>query len=125
MSLSLLPWPLMYISDDNHMPQDDLEDAGALDLDHNDTEYKLPYLPLKKNKARFNSSMDEDTDENSTGIDPSGEISAIDANGNPVPKSDAQQDENTVKEGSGPNEKWQPKWQVIKDDFYPIISGHS
>ncbi|XP_060597542.1 zinc finger protein ZFAT-like [Ruditapes philippinarum] len=34
--------------DDNHMPQDDLDDAGALDLDFKDSEYKMPPMLFKK-----------------------------------------------------------------------------
>lgn len=30
------------------MPQDDVEDAGALDLDYKDAEYKVPSIPFKK-----------------------------------------------------------------------------
>lgn len=41
--------------DDNHMPQDDMEDAGALDLDTRDVEFKVPNMPFRKhdkNKRR-------------------------------------------------------------------------
>lgn len=34
-------------ADDNDLPQDDLDDAGALDLDYADTEFKMPQS-LKK-----------------------------------------------------------------------------
>lgn len=35
------------VIDDNDLPQDDLEDVGALDLDYMDTEFKMPQS-LKK-----------------------------------------------------------------------------
>jgi len=33
---------LVVLADDNDLPQDELEDEGAIDCDYRDTEYKLP-----------------------------------------------------------------------------------
>ena len=41
----------IFCQDDNHMPQDDLDDAGALDLDLKDAEYKVPNVLSKKHES--------------------------------------------------------------------------
>ncbi|XP_045192490.2 zinc finger protein ZFAT-like [Mercenaria mercenaria] len=52
--------------DDNHMPQDDIDDAGALDLDSKDFEYKVPNLPFKKHDpSKYKRRKLENTDESS------------------------------------------------------------
>lgn len=66
--------------DDNHMPQDDIEDDGALDLDTKDSEYKLPYIPPKRHdpykykrrlkaELRGESSSSNDGYDDSTSVD--------------------------------------------------------
>jgi len=52
---------VIYLVEDNDLPQDDLDDDGALDLDYADTEFKMP-LGLKKEPA--SGSESETIDEN-------------------------------------------------------------
>ncbi|KAL4235227.1 hypothetical protein ACF0H5_006865 [Mactra antiquata] len=80
--------------DDNHMPQDDLDDAGAFEDDNNDTEFKVPNVIVKKNKGRFSTNNDENEGEttNTEQVNTEG----VSANN----------------DGSESGEKWQPKWQV-------------
>ena len=56
---------ILSVPDDNHLPQDDLDDSGAMDLDEDDTDFKVP-LPVPGANKRDTDGELQDSDNDIT-----------------------------------------------------------